>query len=107
MDYEHYMRARMANAGDMGEPKDPASVAKAIIALGGMLQETSDSAMAGIAALNDLIEAGAEDEELFSSANALGTRLAQVIAVAYRLAAALWVPEFDGWVSTALMNSAK
>lgn len=107
MVYEHFMRARMANAGQMGEPKDPPSVAKAIIALGGMLQETSDAAMAGIAALNDLIEAGAGDEELFGTADALGARLAEVIALAYRLAAALWIPEFDSLVAAILLDAAK
>lgn len=102
MDYEHFMRARVANAAHGGEPTDPLAVAKAIVALGSVLAQTADESLAGIAALNELIEAGAEDEELFGSACALGDCLIGAVAVAYRLAAALMIPEFDERISAAL-----
>lgn len=107
MDYEHFMRARVANGAQLGEPMDPLTVAKAITHLGGLLQETVFAATGGVAALNDMIEAGAEDGELFSNADVLGTQLAQVIAVAYRLAASLWIPEFEGRIGAILLNAAQ
>lgn len=99
MEYEHYLRAKIANRADVKVPTDyQDAMPRLLVQLAGSLDEATQTVLKMAASVNDAYEAGRPPMTEASDMDAV----AEVIGLGYRLAAILFFTGVDDVVAEQL-----